>query len=262
MLDRVVYPVTAADIARCLESLVGGVQPIIFMHSSLSRCGYIEGGPATIVQEVKQWCDTLCVPTHTYCYVRPDGSVPVYEPRMTKSVVGEITNFFWEASPQPIRSIHPTHSIAAAGPSAEALVEGHVACDTPCGRGTPYEHFIAADAAVLMFGASMHSYTLFHTAEDAAECPYLYFPQPVRLRALDYAGILHEVVMRRQDMTVERRFAETDRELEQQGLLRRAKLGKGEIYFVPSSRAVHAFLLDRLKSDPHYLVDRRASHRI
>ena len=113
-----------------------------------------------------------------------------------------------------------------------------------------------------MFGATLDAYTLFHTAEDAAGCPYLYFPAPWRLRALNRDGKVLEINMRRQNMTVTRRFAEMDAELEQEGLLRRTPLGRGELLFIPSSKAVHELVVQRLREDPYYLVETQCRARV
>ncbi len=70
-----------------------------------------------------------------------------------------------------------------------------------------------------MFGATLDSYTLFHTAEDAAEVPYLYAPEQVTLRTKGKDGEVRSIQMWRQDMGVARRFAETVDWLSDQGLL-------------------------------------------
>ena len=249
-------PLTPEQVAAAVMDTVGGRVDCLMMHSSLSHCGYVEGGAATVIDVVGDVCQTLCLPTHTYCYpMSRSEPPPKFDPLTTRSVVGEITNFFWQQS-GVYRSIHPTHSLAARGPEAEELCRGHELCQTPCGPGTPYERLAQGDAAVLMFGVTMNTYTLFHTAEDAAGCPYLYEPAPYDLVALDREGHPHDVRMYRQDMSVRRRFAAMDRVLERAGLLRRGLLGHGELLFIPSARLTHEFLLARLTEDPFFLVDR------
>jgi len=253
-IDRLIRRINPPDIAVALKKLGASENKILVVHSSLSACGYVCGGPASIIAAVQPTCGTLALPSHSYCYpgdVREEG--PVFDPRATRSVVGEITDHFWR-QPGVCRSIHPTHSLAASGGDVEPLLAGHVTCTTPCGSGTPYERLICKDAAVLMFGATMNTYTLFHTAEDAAACPYLYCKTSYLLRAIDYEGQLHRLQMFRQDMSVPRRFESMDRILEVEGLLRRTRLGRGALLFVPSAQAVHQFVGEHLKRDPFYLV--------
>lgn len=255
--NRLLFPVTDDNIQRCLDQLIRSHCAIVMLHSSLSQCGFLRGGAASILDALRARCDTLCLPTHTYCYPTPNGAVPVYDPCRTKAVVGAVTNVFWKNVPTARRSIHPTHSLAAVGALTADLTAHHENCETPCGKGTPYERLIELNASVLMFGATMNAYTLFHTAEDAAECPYLYESQQYSLRAMNYGGQVLSVPTWRQDMSVRRRFAEMDRVLEAGGMLRRMRLGKGEVLFVPSSKDVHAFLMDQLRRDQRYLVAAR-----
>jgi aminoglycoside 3-N-acetyltransferase len=233
---------------------------LLFVHSSLSACGSIEGGPATVVNALKSWITdraALAMPTHTWSYPDKTGVAPVYDYTTTPSVVGTITNFYWK-QPGIVRSLHPSHSLACNGPEAEKLCADHELRETPCGAGTPYQRIAEGNASVLMFGATMDSYTLFHTAEDAADVPYLYVPEQVTLRTKGADGSVRSLPMWRQDMGVARRFAETVDSLSEQGLLVRRKLGLSELLFVPSARALHESLVDTLRRDPLFLVDEKA----
>lgn len=246
--------VDRAAISAVLERLDAHPPAVVMVHSSLSACGWIAGGPATVIEALRAWVGdgTLCMPTHTYCYPKSDAPAAVFDPASTPSVVGAITDRFWR-SDGVYRSLHPTHSLAAAGPYASALIAGHEHCDTPCGRGTPYERLVARDAAVVMFGATMNSYTLYHTAEDAAKVPYLYRPQQVPLRYRDSAGE-HSMLMWQQDMDVPRAFAERRSWLERRSLLTGAALGSGEVLYVRSAAAAHAALVDEMRRDPRFLL--------
>jgi len=148
------------------------------------------------------------------------------------------------------------------GPLAEQLCRGHEMSETPCGNRTPYETLIELDAAVLMFGTTMNTHTLFHTAEHFAKCPYLYKPEPLELKVLDDLGNERAVLTWKHDMSVKRRFAETETVLAQNNLLRRAKLGCGTLLFLPSCRRVHEFCLEHLAKDRFYLVARKYAPQV
>ena len=95
------------------------------VHSSLSACGQIRGGSATVVEVLQTWLGEgdLTMPTHTYCYPDKNGEAPVFDPATTPSVVGAITDYFWK-QPEVMRSLHPTHSLACQGPGADHLCSG------------------------------------------------------------------------------------------------------------------------------------------
>lgn len=232
----------------------------LMVHSALSACGYIQGGPTTVIEVLRTWIGKrdLVMPTHTYCYPDNGGSAPQFDPAVTPSRVGAITDAFWRQS-YVVRSLHPTHSLACLGPGAKNLCAGHELCDTPCGVGTPYEKLITQEFSVLMFGVTLDTYTLFHTAEDAAQVPYLYESRPYRLQFVDRTGQILQITMRRQDMDIVRRFGQMDSWLEQRGLLVRRTLGLGQLLFIPHAGAAHQELVESLRIDPLLLVARKGS---
>ena len=250
-----------AKILQALKSCGEFKADLLFVHSSLSACGSIDGGPATVINALKSWITdraALALPTHTWSYPDKTGVAPVYDYEATPSVVGTITNFYWR-QPGIVRSLHPSHSLACNGPTAEALIAGHESCETPCGQGTPYLRIAEGNSSVLMFGATMDSYTLYHTAEAVAEVPYLYAPEQVTLRSKGRDGVVKAIRMWRQDMSVPRRFEATAEWLEDEGLLVKRKLGLGELLFIPSAPALHEAVVKKMRQDPLFLVDAHRS---
>jgi aminoglycoside N3'-acetyltransferase len=234
-----------AKIREALDSFGAFKGDVLLVHSSLSACGSIDGGPGTVINALRSWITdraALALPTHTWSYPDATGVAPVYDFRSTSSVVGTITNHYWN---QP-------------SVGAEDLCRDHELRETPCGAGTPYLRIAEGNSSVLMFGATMDSYTLFHTAEDSADVPYLYYPEQVTLRTRDADGDVKNVQMWRQDMSVTRRFEATADWLAEQGLLVRRRLGLGELLFIPSARALHERVVDTMRRDPLFLVDEKA----
>jgi len=255
-IKRNARKIVTLDQARILDALkgFGAFQAdILLVHSSLSACGYIRGGPRILVEALLSWISdrVLAMPTHTYCYPDETGKTPIFEVNATPSRVGAITEYFWR-QPSAIRSVHPTHSLACCGSTAEELCQGHELCNTPCGVGTPYEKLVKNDCSVILFGA--RRYTLFHTAEDAAKVPYLYESSPYSLLVRNREGIVRTVVMWRQDMSVIRRFASIYTWLEERGLLIKRRFGLGELQFIPHAGEVHDSLVKELTANPLFLV--------
>ena len=249
-----------AKIREALDSLGAFKADALLVHSSLSACGSIDGGPETVINALRGWITdraVLALPTHTWSYPDATGVAPVYDFKATPSVVGTITNYYWR-QPGVVRSQHPSHSIAISGPGAEELCRDHELRETPCGDGTPYQRIAEGNSSALMFGATMDSYTLYHTAEAAADVPYLYMPEQVTLRTRGEDGDVRSVQMWRQDMSVARRFEATADWLVDQGLLVRRKLGLGELLFIPSARALHERVVEEMRRDPLFLVDEKS----
>jgi len=247
--------VRRADLTAALRRLADPAPPLVLVHSSLSACGEIDGGAGAVIDMLRAWVGsgTLAMPAHSYSYPSGDRPAPVFDPLQTPSVVGAITEAF-RRRPAVLRSLHPTHSLAAEGPLAEHLVAGHERCATPCGPGTPYERLVQLDAAVLMFGVTLDAYTLFHTAEDAADVPYLYEPSPTDLRYLGADRREHALTMRRHDMHVRRTFDRQDKWLESQRLLRRGVLGDGQLLWIPHAGDAHSIIVRQLQRAPLFLT--------
>ncbi len=122
-----------AKILEALKSFGAFQADLLFVHSSLSACGSIEDGPATVVNALRSWISdraALAMPTHTWSYPDKTGVAPVYDYTSTPSVVGTITNFYWR-QPGVVRSLHPSHSLACSGPDAEKLCAGHESLKRP-----------------------------------------------------------------------------------------------------------------------------------
>ena len=249
-----------AKIREALDSFGAFKGDVLLVHSSLSACGSIDGGPGTVINALRSWITdraALALPTHTWSYPDATGVAPVYDFRSTPSVVGTITNHYWN-QPSVVRSLHPSHSIAVSGPGAEDLCRDHELRETPCGAGTPYLRIAEGNSSVLMFGATMESYTLYHTAEDAGDVGYLYQPEQVTLRTRRADDVITSVQMWKQDMSIARRFAATSDWLVEQGLLIRRKLGLGELLFIPDARALHERVVAELRRDSLFLVDEKS----
>jgi aminoglycoside 3-N-acetyltransferase len=252
-VQRVSSRISQDELRSTLARLVGGRSDTLVVHSSLSRCGYFTDGPVAVMQALREITGFLVLPTHTYCYPdAPDQAAPVFDAVNTPSRNGVLTELF-RLQPDVHRSIHSTHSLAASGLGAPELTLRHYECDTPCGAGTPYDRLLRRGTSALMFGVTFHSYTFFHTAEDASGSSFAYEPDTVdRLRVRTEAGEERICLSRRQTRDA-RRFAETGELLERAGLVRSAMLREGRLLFAPDCVQVHDFLVERLRRTPDFL---------
>src|SRR5215831_12542887 len=116
-----------------LEAL--GVRPggSLMVHSSLSSLGYVPGGVTAVIEALQRAIGprgTLAMPAHSW--ERAGKGDFTFDVRKTPSCVGAISESFRKI-PGVVRSLHPTHSVAALGPRAGFLTEGHENASTPCG---------------------------------------------------------------------------------------------------------------------------------
>jgi aminoglycoside N3'-acetyltransferase len=104
-----------------------------------------------------------------------------------------------------------------------------------------------------MFGVTFRYYTLFHTAEWLSGSEYACEQGEMnQLRVVDERGEARECWSKRNGRGLPR-FNEAGDLLESTGLVRRLKLGRGYLLYVPDCAMVHDFLVERLRRTPDFL---------
>lgn len=171
----------AGDIRRALRSAGVKRGMTVAVHVSLSEFGYLRGGAATLIQALRDVLGpqgTLCLPTHSNSVL----GAPPYDPARSRSNTGAVTEFF-RTLPGVRRSAHPTHSVAAMGPAAEALVGAVRPDQAPLARDGFWGKLVDAGGYVLLM-CPVRSATIFHVGET-----WLDLPQPPLIaHALDARG--------------------------------------------------------------------------
>lgn len=174
---------TADDLIAAFGEL--GVRPgqQVLLHSSLSSLGHVNGGADTVIDallEVLGPDGTLLVPTLTgHEGVGPDADV-LFDVASTPAWTGTIPETL-RKRPEAVRSLHPTHSVAAVGADAESLTTGHEDTVSPCGIGSPYARLAnRSSARILLLGVGHESNTTLHAVEELAAVPYHLQSRPTR----------------------------------------------------------------------------------
>lgn len=161
----------------------------IFVHSSLSRIGYVSGGPDTLIHALQEAVGpegTIVMPSYpfgglAYDYVRTN---PVFDVRTTPTDVGVVSERF-RALPGVVRSLHPTHAVCAWGKRAEWLVADHDRVVYPFGPDTPFFRFMELGGSVLLLGARFQNMTMLRVIEDENFPFDVYHPGTFRLKVVD-----------------------------------------------------------------------------
>ena len=146
---------------------------ILLFHSSLKSFGYIEGGADAVIDGALLAVGdrgTLVAPT----LVQRDfaNAYKNWDKDRTPSDVGRITEVFRER-PEALRSDQATHSVAAIGPMAKFLTEGHTAYgprpsiygDYAFAESSPWQKMYDLGGKVVFMGATIESNTYRHFIE-------------------------------------------------------------------------------------------------
>ena len=250
-------PVTPSDLTRQFAELGVNAGQQVLLHSSLSSLGHVVGGADAVINallDVLGPTGTLLVPTLTgHEGIGPDADV-LYDMATTPAWTGRIPETLRQR-PDAIRSLHPTHSVAALGAGAASLTYGHEDTLSPCGAGSPYVKLASQHTGrILLLGVGHESNTTLHAVEELAGVDYHLQSSPTR--AIIHSG--KEEIVRTfwpHAYGTPRRFDAIEPLLVERGAQTTGAIGASTARLV-SAGALIEIGCTVLAIDPGFLVDR------
>jgi aminoglycoside N3'-acetyltransferase len=254
--------ITRQEIVNQLVELGVKKGSTLFVHSSLKRIGYVQGGAKGVVEAILEILGpegTLVMPTFSWFPQTQKDYLskrfPVFNSKKSRSGLGIITETF-RRLPNVIRSEHPTHSVAALGPEARYLTCEHFKSLTPFDSSSPYQKLIKLNADILCLGVSLTSVTFFHVFEDInKEFPLqVYYDRPIKVGIVDNKGEykIVKTYCHRDDVAKSRMdrnhkvFSRFKKYFSKRGILREIKIGNKNSYLLNTNEIILA-LADMLK---------------
>jgi aminoglycoside 3-N-acetyltransferase len=230
---------TTQDILRGLRALGLAPGDAVLVHSSLSSLGYVEGGADTVIDALLVAVapdGTVLVPTLTGSEALDADHPPVYDPDETPCWTGRIPETF-RLRPDAVRSLHPTHSVAAIGTRARELTAGHEHSITPCGPASPYGRLAASGGYVLLLGVGHEVNTTFHLVEEIVGVPYHMQPGLVAAQVIEQgsARTIHLMLHR---YGSPRAFGRLEPALRERGIQREGQIGQAHARLIDAGRMV------------------------
>lgn len=158
------------------------IQPgdVLLVHVGYDKFEGFEGGPGDVIEILQNAIGasgTLIMPTIPFRgsaidYARTGQMTDlVWSP----SAVGLVTEVF-RRMPDVLRSVHPTHPVAAWGAHASELIRNHHLATTPCGKNTPFLGILEFNGKILFLGTGIGPMTFFHGVEEILEPQMPYSP--------------------------------------------------------------------------------------
>jgi aminoglycoside 3-N-acetyltransferase len=245
--------IRAADIQKGLEVLEVPNDKPVLVHSSLSGLGYLPSGPQTLLEGILTHLGpqgNIVLPTHSWNLM--NRGLRIFDVRETPSCVGAVTEWF-RKQPGVVRSLHPTHSVAAMGPLSKMITKGHQDAVAPCGEGSPYARLLELDATILFLGAPLDTNTSYHCCEGLVGVPYLLQEETVDFVLVDNNGCSSTKQFFLHRSGVPRNLVGMNEGLEQRMILAKTKIGRGLIQSI-RGRGFREFVCAELTADPMFLV--------
>ncbi len=106
----------------------------IMVHSSMKSIGAVDGGADTVVDAFMEFFKEGLFMTPTHTWAQMGAEYDTFDPATEPACVGIIPNVFRQRE-GVVRSLHPTHSIAAYGKDAEEYIKGEENATSPCPPG-------------------------------------------------------------------------------------------------------------------------------
>jgi len=167
------YSFGPSELLKALRDL--GIQPgdAILVHSAVSGFEGFRGELPDVIatlQEAVGVNGTLLMPTLSMSgsAIEFAQSGKIFNLRTTPSQVGLLTEVF-RRSPDVMRSVHPTHSVAVRGPETGWWIANHHLAGTPCGLGSPFHCLLERRGKILLAGVGISAMTFYHCIEEILE---------------------------------------------------------------------------------------------
>ncbi|CAM3712021.1 AAC(3) family N-acetyltransferase [Marinicrinis lubricantis] len=245
---------TKESLIEQLERL--GIDPegTLLIHSSMKSMGQVEGGADTVLDAFTEYMkDGLLVfPTHTWKYINAEN--PKFDVDKSPSNVGILTELF-RKRPGVVRSLHPTHSVAAWGRDAIEFTTGDHLFDTPCARGSAWGKLLDRKATILLVGVDLRRNTFIHGVEEWADIPGRMTDDHEMLYTVLPDGTEIPVPSRRHcGLSWSQHFWKVDGVLERKGAMYKGQLGDAVVR-VCDAAGVANVLTDMLKDNPDLFSD-------
>ena len=149
-----------------------GLKPedTVLIHSSMKSIGQVDGGADAVLEALEEYFapGLLVFPALTYNTVTLEN--PLFSEKETPCCIGLLPEMF-RKRPRTQRSLHPSHSLCAAGREAKDFLAGHENFDSPAHRDSPWGKLYDRDAYILFIGTGISCNTFLHSVEEWLPVP-------------------------------------------------------------------------------------------
>lgn len=213
----------------------------LLIHSSMKRIGPVEGGAEAVLDMLTDYFKDgglLVFPTLTYVILKQEH--PRFDVRTTPSVVGILSELF-RKRPGVIRSLHPTHSVAAWGRDAAEFTAGHENANTPMPKGSPWWKLLERRGKILFIGTGISCNTFLHGVDEWIGLPDMRSQTPRAMEIVDHDGRILKMDLYHHALGRNAYYGCCEEAFEAAGALIRGKFGNADCHLLDCRRAAKVF---------------------
>lgn len=250
---------TKKDLLSDLHNMGLQSTDAVMVHSSMKSIGEVEGGADTVVDAFMEYFGEGLFMTPTHTWAQMSSSYSMFDPETEPACVGIIPNIFRKRE-GVVRSLHPTHSIAAYGPQATEYIKGEENVTTPCMPGGCWSRLLEVNAKILMVGCTHTRNTFIHAVEELLDVPERLTEEPVDFQVKMPDGSLKKVAMYRHYNRLQPHISEEYDKLAQAfydlGAAKRVRFGDADCILC-EARKIYEVAKKVLDHEINCLIDRK-----
>jgi len=223
----------------------------LLVHSSLSKIGFVEGGPQAVIDALLAAVGDsghVLMPNSPNAgyqleYIR---QLDVFDVANSPSALGIITELFRQ-HPKALRSVSATEPVSCIGPNAIDFVNEHFGEETPYTSKSPFYKVAAAGGKILYIGVTLaNAGTSLHLLEDAVEqfkFP-VYYPELFSVKVkLTYGEVKTvQTKVHNPEWSAKRRCDELIPLFEQKGAFKKVMIGNAPTLLVDAQQMLEVMI--------------------
>jgi len=224
----------------------------VLVHASLSKMGFVEGGPKKIVDALIQVVGetgNILMPTSPNGLLQLDyiRKLKVFDVLQSPSKLGALTEYF-RTLPGVKRSAHPTEPVCALGPDAAYLTEGHFGELTPYTSKSPFYRVAEKGGKILYLGVTLaNAGTSLHLLEDAVNFKYpVYYDEVFEVKIIreDGTNRLVKTKVHNPEYSKKRRCDELIPRFLDKNVCKEFQFGKAHSYIFDARKMLEQMIID------------------
>jgi len=228
----------------------------LLIHSSMKSIGPVDGGADTVLDALQEYFSTGLVvfPTLTWRigYRKTPEAGTVFSVKDSPTDVGILAELF-RKRPGVIRSLHPSHSVAAFGHDAKEFTAGQEKWVTSLPWDSPWGRLYERGAKILFIGVDIACNTFLHAVEEKFPVPGLMEGFARELTVIDENGRKITCHIQRHVGEHSPQYVLVKDLLFEKGAAKRVTFGNANCYLLDARKTADA-VWELLRSEPQFFA--------